>query len=449
MPQEHLAAKRRAVQEALLAHVEQRQSLLILKAPPGSGKTHVTLRAVALAAHRRQRVAVATPTNAQSDDFCKRMAAEFPRVPVIRYASGKRTEIPLGASVTWARAAKELPVGPVVVVGTTSKWATSPVDDPYDFLFVDEAWQTAWADFMMLSAVASRSVLVGDPGQIPPVVSIDVARWQTSRRPPHAAAPAVILRDRSVPAHVLELPVTTRLPHDTAAMVRNFYDFHFDSWAAPGERRLEVADGGGNGRGGDGALDLLRTGSVAVLTLPTPDAGPPLEEDIEVAEAAATLVKRLLARGATVVCEAGPRPLLPKDIGLTATHRVMNTRLAEALGVLARDVRVDTPERWQGLEREVMIAVHPLSGVVRPTAFDLSTGRLCVMASRHRTGLIIVTRDHVPTTLGEYLPVADQAVGLPDDAGRGHAQNLAVWELLARGGRVVQASRQSRLSWSP
>ena len=176
-----------------------------------------------------------------------------------------------------------------------------------------------------------------------------------------------------------------------------------------------------------------------MLTPPTPDAGPPLEEDVEVAEAAVAIAKRMLARGATVVSEAGSRPLTASDIGLTATHRVMNTRMTEALGALAGEVRVDTPERWQGLEREVIIAVHPLSGVVRPTAFDLSTGRLCVMASRHRTGLILVTRDHVPRTLEEYLPVADQAVGLPDEAGRGHAQKPRGVGAAPRGGRVVYA----------
>ena len=117
----------------------------------------------------------------------------------------------------------------------------------------------------------------------------------------------------------------------------------------------------------------------------------------------------------------------------------MNTRITEALGDLAGRVRVDTPERWQGLERQVMIAVHPLSGVVRPSAFDLSTGRLCVMASRHRVGLVLVTRDHLGETLEEYLPVADQAVGLPDEAGRGHAQNLAVWAQLSASGRIARA----------
>jgi hypothetical protein len=85
------------------------------------------------------------------------------------------------------------------------------------------------------------------------------------------------------------------------------------------------------------------------------------------------------------------------------------------------------------------VAINTLSSVVRPSAFDLSTGRLCVMASRHRVGLVMVTRDHVGETLSGYLPIADQAVGLPDDAGRGHAQNLLVWEQLAKGGRVVRA----------
>jgi hypothetical protein len=439
VPQEHLAPRRRAVLAALLEHVERRGPLLVLKAPPGSGKTYVMLRAVALAAHRRQRVAVATQTNAQADDLCRRLAQDFPRIAVVRYASAARTAVDLGASVAWARAGKEVPSGPAVVVGTTSKWAASTVDEPYDFLFVDEAWQTAWADFMTLAAVAPRFVLVGDPGQIPPVVSIEVARWQTSRRPPHAPAPGVILGDRSLAPTALSLPVTTRLPPDTAALVRAFYDFDFDAWSAPGERRL-VAGAAGSGSGEDRAIDLLAGGSVAVLTVPTPDAGPPLEEDVELAAKAAAVARRLLERGATLVTEDGERALAPGDIGLCASHRVMNTRMLDALGGLATSgVRVDTPERWQGLERQVMIAVHPLSGVVRPTAFDLSTGRLCVMASRHRVGLVLVTWDHVGETLAAYLPVADQAVGLPDEAGRGHAQHLQVWEQLANGGRVVGA----------
>lgn len=45
-----------------------------------------------------------------------------------------------------------------------------------------------------------------------------------------------------------------------------------------------------------------------------------------------------------------------------------------------------------------MIAVHPLSGVLRPSAFDLETGRLCVMASRHLAGMVVLGRDHLGLT---------------------------------------------------
>ena len=104
---------------------------------------------------------------------------------------------------------------------------------------------------------------------------------------------------------------------------------------------------------------------------------------------------------------------------------------------LRRITDVDTPERWQGLERKIFVAVHPLSGVTRPSDFDLETGRLCVMASRHKVGLIIVGRSHIFDTLDEHLPSAQQALGRPDVAGRGHKQNLGFWQTLIESGRVV------------
>jgi hypothetical protein len=174
------------------------------------------------------------------------------------------------------------------------------------------------------------------------------------------------------------------------------------------------------------------------LTLPTPETGPPLEEDREVARTAAEVVRRLLTRGARVTTEDGSFDLLPGDIGVAATHRVMNTRMMDELGDLAKLVRVDTPERWQGLERKVMVVIHPLSGVTKPSPFDLSTGRLCVMASRHNVGLVLISRDHVGRSLEGYLPSAEQAVGLPDEAGRGRAQNLAVWRHLTDQKRTAQ-----------
>jgi hypothetical protein len=89
---------------------------------------------------------------------------------------------------------------------------------------------------------------------------------------------------------------------------------------------------------------------------------------------------------------------------------------------------IDTPERSQGLERSVVIIVHPLSGVSEPTEFDLSTGRLSVMVSRHRVALFVVSRDGVGKALQENLPSATQALGISDVTGQGHKQHLRFWD---------------------
>lgn len=101
-------------------------------------------------------------------------------------------------------------------------------------------------------------------------------------------------------------------------------------------------------------------------------------------------------------------------------------------------MRADTPERWQGLESPVMIALHPLSGVTRPSAFDLETGTLCVMVSRHRVALFVITRDHIEETLDALVPAADQALGRLDVTGQGHAQHLQFWDDLKSRGRMVE-----------
>jgi len=114
----------------------------------------------------------------------------------------------------------------------------------------------------------------------------------------------------------------------------------------------------------------------------------------------------------------------------------MNAAIAKELAIWGGTVRVDTPERWQGLERPVMIAVHPLSGVTYPTAFDLETGRLCVMVSRHQSALIMLARDHVGWTLADFVPSAEQAPGRPDVVGRGHDAHVRFWRALADQGRI-------------
>lgn len=428
-----LDAQYEQLRDDLISYLAEGGQLAVVKAPPGSGKTFTLIEALADLTGRGLVIAVAAQTNNQADDICRRFATSHPGASITRFASATQ-KAPAGfpSLVSWVTKKADLAAGPGVTVATTAKWSLTDVDESYDLLAIDEAWQMGWADLMQCATVSGRFLMIGDPGQIPPVVTIDARRWDTSPRAPHTAAPEVVLREEAFEPirFVGSLPACRRLPNESVDFVKPFYDFDFEAYTEAGTRGIDLP-------GAHSWSDALAAGRPLALTVPTPDHGPPIEVDGEVAAAAGQVVRGLLDPGVTVRVDGSTRPLAARDIGVTSSHRVMNSTLASALGSLANEVRVDTPERWQGLERPVMIAVHPLSGVTNPSAFDLETGRLCVMASRHRAGFILLTRDHVGETLRNYVPSAGQAPGRPDVVGRGHDAHLRFWGQLEAAGSVV------------
>ena len=433
-----IEAAGKAVESDLRQCVLGVERLTIVQAPPGSGKTYQLTRAAVSGAdgRGRLRVAIACQTNSQADDVARRLAEMGAAAPIVRFASGRASKpADLSDAVRWVTSGKDLPHERCIVVSTTAKWSLSDLPDPFDILFVDEAWQLAHMDFQVLTRVAGRFVFIGDPGQIPPVVTVPTLRWETSPQPPHRPAPEVMRAIPDANPRLLQLPATRRLPFDSARLVRNFYDFDFASYAGPGERALLYG-----GRGGDAvdrALRHLAGASVALSLLPTPPSGPPMEVDADVVARCVELAGRALRERSTCVLRDGRHDLAPESVGISATHRKMVTAIGLALPPALRPhIRVDTPERWQGLECDLMIVVHPLSGVVQPSEFDLETGRLCVMASRHRCGLVIVSRDHLATTLERTAPSATQPVGVDDIAGRVHARHVQLLASLTRSNSV-------------
>jgi hypothetical protein len=408
--------------------------LAVVKAPPGSGKTHTLIEVLSTLAAEGKRVAIAAQTNSQADDICHRFANDHPEVAAVRFAGkGKLPPVGFPVSVQWVTERGDLPTEPGVTISTTAKWALTDILLPYDLLAVDEAWQMSWADLMQCALLSENFMMIGDPGQIPPVVTIDVRRWETSPRAPHAAAPEIVLAEPAFEAtrFVGSLPACRRLPHESVDFVKPFYDFDFHAFVPAGTRGVDLP--GGHRYAG------LADGRPIAVTVPTPDHGPPVEVDVEIALVASEIVDDLLRSGASVRFGTTTQPLEPKHIGVSSSHRVMNTALADALKHFGPELSVDTPERWQGLERPVMIVVHPLSGVTGPSAFDIETGRLCVMASRHQAALIVLTRDHVGDTLANFIPAAEQAPGRRDVVGRGHDAHLRFWHALVEQGRIVPA----------
>lgn len=426
------------VREAVLDTLAKPTGVAVVKAPPGSGKTLLLCELVARLLRNSARIAVATQTRTQANDLCARLARDGHRP--YRFAKVGDAFPDLPATVSVVTNTKELPRAAAVVVATTKKWGAVTIDAPFDVLLVDEAWQMPWSTFMPLSRVAGRFVLVGDPGQIPPTVTVDTSRWETSPFAPHRPTPEIVLASDARPL-VAELPASRRLPQDTVELIQPFYDFAFGAWARLEDRGITMKRRAHTSL--DGALDLLSGGSMMALTLPTADFVP--EVDDEIVALTVDAVASLLARGTHVRMADQPdgptRRLVAGHVGISSTHRSTNEALARRLASAGlSDVKVDTPERWQGLQCDVMFVLHPLSGVLMPSAFDLETGRLCVMASRHRGGVVMVSRDHVGGTLEQTLPIADQAVGRDDTSGRGLEQHLRLWRALMTAGRIVPVS---------
>jgi hypothetical protein len=439
--------------------------LAVIKAPPGSGKTFMLLRVIGSMVQKGWLVAIATQTNTQADDLVKQSVTNevLKDFEVSRFgASGSVAPDGFPETANWITGAGDVPTKPGLVVGTSAKWATVKEPPPFDLFAVDEAWQMKWADMMRCSAVSDKYLLIGDPGQIPPVTSVDVSRWGTSQRPPHKAVPDVVLEKFTEAAEVGSLPSVRRLPFASVAYVKPFYDFDFEAFAEESDRVFEftpaLKDGstealpenttsnhgycsGSSNHDGPVVklIEMLSTFEPILATIPTPADGPPAETDVEIALAVKRIVKGLLTLSVSISLK-GDKPaatLAPTDIGVTSSHRAMNGLLRKTLGQDFADVRIDTPERWQGLEKPIMIAVHPLSGTQEPSDFDLLTGRLCVMASRHQIGLVIISRDHVPETLANTITFATQSPGQPDDTGRGRKAHVDLMDMLQNNKRFT------------
>ena len=93
--------------------------LCVIKAPPGSGKTHTLIEVLSALAINGMHVAVATQTNSQADDICIRWARDHPEVATARFSSvGRAAPDGFPRSVVWIADKAALPQGPGVTIAT-------------------------------------------------------------------------------------------------------------------------------------------------------------------------------------------------------------------------------------------------------------------------------------------------------------------------------------------
>ncbi|MGB7587802.1 MAG: AAA family ATPase, partial [Solirubrobacterales bacterium] len=423
--------------------LQEGEPLVVVPSPPGAGKTSLVEALAAAAVHTGMRVLVAAPRAEQTYDFVRRLLVDYQSMPIqALLALGRELPNDLRlAGVPNPRRARDLVPGPGVVVSTVDKLVDCAPDfgpNAFQLLIVDEAWQVTYGDLLAPLTVAGQILVVGDAGQLRPLIRSDTHRFEVRSHRVHWPAPEEFMR-RHPHAPVVPLPATRRLLQDTVDFVQPaFYpQLPFVSAVAPADRQLRAATAG-SGSGVDRAIDSLLEGTTLVgLLLPSRShAG--VEYDSEVSRLAARVAQRLLERRVQWV---GKRTIAAADIGCVDPHRNSGTAIRRALSEagIGHELMVSTPEIWQGLQRPIIVARYPIRPGRRQTIFDLEPGRVCVQLSRHQLGCIIVGRDGVRETLANHQhDVSARAPEAVDSEFLGWRAHSELWSRLDSAKRLIR-----------
>ncbi|MEV4479082.1 AAA domain-containing protein [Micromonospora coxensis] len=391
---------------------------VVVDSPPGAGKSTLVVRAAVELAAAGEPLIIVAQTNEQVDDLIDRLARKAPELRIGRLSAGDyqpSARVKGHDNVRVAAKVADLG-GPAVVIGTAAKWATVS-EGCWPWAIVDEAYQMRSDALLRVAGRFERALFVGDPGQLDPFSTVETVRWTGLAWDPMQAAVAVLLRHNpELPVH--RLPVSWRLPASAAPVVAEaFYPFTgFRAGTGPAERALAFTESG-PGDALDAAVETAAATGWALHELP---ARHTVRTDAETASACAALALRVLARGAVAVSEHAPAgvPVTADRIAIGAAHRDQVAAIRARLGEAGAGVTVDTANRLQGREYDLTIVLHPLSGRRDATTFHLESGRLCVLASRHRHSCVVVARagigellDAHPSTETAHL---DVPVKFPD-----------------------------------
>jgi DNA replication ATP-dependent helicase/nuclease Dna2 len=389
--------QREAVTRALAA-----DDFLLVRGPPGTGKTRVVAEIARRAVARGERVLIAGFTNQAVDNVLSRLVAEgyadFLRLghelsvaPALRAFRLMSRAATTGATDGMAATDTGEQPGPErlretllrapVVAATCATWSAEQYDeagDPlrFDLAVVDEASQLTLPALLGALRFARRFVLVGDERQLPPlVVSAEAGAGGLSRslfsellaRWGETAAVALVRQYRMHPL-ICGFPSA---------------EFYGGALVADGaartallDLRLEPDD--------PLALPLDPVRPVVFVDVPTRHE-PPGKASAAQAEVARRLVQRLCAAG-----------IAAERIGVIAPYRAQVAAIRRRLAARGETapVVVDTVDRFQGGEREVILfacggRVAPAQNA-RGAEFLADPHRLNVALTRAQRKLIVL-----------------------------------------------------------
>jgi DNA replication ATP-dependent helicase/nuclease Dna2 len=363
-------------QEAFVAAMAA-DPVTLIQGPPGTGKTYVLARIVAALSAQGLRVLVAAYTHRAVNNALRMVAAADGSLTVVKAGKVSGADDLRGTRVGVAPSISRLPAGrdPRRVVGATlfglkAVWE----EDAFDVVVVDEAAQIPLSFASCALLAAPRHILVGDHRQLGPIV-----------QGRHADALATC----SLFAHLAAV-YPPRLLRTTYRMNDGLNDFpsrmFYDGRLSPDPRVAKARFRHVPGGPYDDLFDPDRPAVLALIEHEGFRTRCPAEGEV----VAGIVLDR-------IVRQRGD----PGDIAVVSPFRAqlrlirtLVRRGLDAAGIAGPLPVIDTVERIQGQERELvvvsLVASDPDHLAGEAAAFFYSGNRLNVTITRARTKLIVV-----------------------------------------------------------
>lgn len=397
--------QRRVIERALAS-----TELMLIQGPPGTGKTSTIIRRIIqeLVADDRERVLAVAYTNRAANELCA--VLDRHGIAYLRHGSVEGTEgayaIPhlartLGSSVLAQRIADAR----CIVATVQSMYSGSEIWEfgAFTTAIVDEASQILEPSLLGIVSRVGRSILVGDQCQLPPVLALD----PTSVRTTHPALQSLGLSSLDGSAFErLIVCADARGDSRSSAMLTQQGRMHSEIM-----RIVSDTVYGGNL---DALLPWQRDTNPTAWSDVLPNRTifiPVVAEEQAMAEA--ECIVRLVTQIDNCV-QPGDDAY---EIGIITPFRIQNTRIRDLLPASLRStVTVDTVERFQGSERDVIIYGTAVSSTTELSSIESQLvvyGRtidrkLNVAITRARKQLVVLGNEHVLMTSAPYREVLNR-----------------------------------------
>ncbi|MFC7337663.1 DEAD/DEAH box helicase [Haloferula chungangensis] len=357
-------------QDAIAACIATRDGYLV-QGPPGTGKTFVLSEVVRRLVENGERVLVTGPTHRAIQNAlegCRKIIPESVRV--VKIGPTMLSRGPIEAFETHADSGLIDEAGAHVVGATPfALWSkfTGLKEAEFDTVVIDEASQITVMVAVMAMLRGERWLFFGDDCQLPPVVISE-----TGER----AAESSIFRRLKNRGFDTMLEESWRLNKQLAAWPSaTFYGGRLTS---RNDRHLHLSPPSSHpALAGDGAISLMIVEGKAST----------VRSDAE-AQAVVDVVRELVLGGVS-----------PEQIGVMTPFRAQATKVRSLLRIhfetagLHRLVTVDTVERFQGQERDVMLVTMASAKpewIPRLSSFLFQKERWNVAVTRSRKKLIVL-----------------------------------------------------------